>query len=212
MKCPKCGTLNDENAKFCVGCGSSLRPAGANNKVVYCTKCGQENSDTSFYCSKCGSKLPHSDKSSAPIKKSKQPYSKKQRVGNKKQQKSKSYRNLIFLVVAAAFTVFIVVRFTSKSNQSVNSNRPVNLNMPLNPNPIESKSNDPVMEQKVSQVTSSFFCSCGGCKEVPLETCTCQTAAAERKFIRSALGKGQTVNQVILAVNTTYGNMRPKKE
>lgn len=166
-----------------------------------CPACGQENPKDASYCSKCGSKLPHSAKS-------KSVHSKKRRVGNKAAQKAKSLRNLTVLVAAAAFTLFLVVRFTSTSNHSAQSNRPADLNQSVSSNPIENKSSDPIVEQKVSQVVSNFLCSCSGCNE-PLDKCDCETAITERNFIRSALESGQSVTQVILAVNKTYGNRKP---
>ncbi|AWR94138.1 zinc ribbon domain-containing protein [Acidianus brierleyi] len=50
IKCWKCGTENDEDAKFCSSCGASLQP-------VKCPKCGTINQPGSKFCSNCGSKL-----------------------------------------------------------------------------------------------------------------------------------------------------------
>jgi hypothetical protein len=75
---------------------------------------------------------------------------------------------------------------------------------------IEQRSNDPAIEAKVMEVASKFICSCGTCGEQPLDICTCNTAVQERQFIRGSLQGGQTVDQIIAAVNTTYGWMKPE--
>ncbi|MDD4532364.1 MAG: zinc-ribbon domain-containing protein [Bacilli bacterium] len=48
-RCPKCGELNDADAKFCDNCGASL--------VKVCPKCGTENDINARYCDNCGEKL-----------------------------------------------------------------------------------------------------------------------------------------------------------
>ena len=51
VKCPGCGTVNGENAKFCSGCGEKLI------KAVACPKCGAENSAGAKFCAQCGTSL-----------------------------------------------------------------------------------------------------------------------------------------------------------
>ena len=75
---------------------------------------------------------------------------------------------------------------------------------------IEAKSSDAKSEAKVLAIASKFICSCGTCGEKPLDTCTCSRAAEERQFIRNYLEAGQTPEQVIAAVNTTFGWMKPE--
>ncbi|MDR0856537.1 MAG: SPFH domain-containing protein [Clostridiales bacterium] len=48
-KCPKCGHLNEKNAKFCLDCGASLK--------VACPKCGASVKDGAKFCPECGEKL-----------------------------------------------------------------------------------------------------------------------------------------------------------
>lgn len=52
VKCPKCGAMNKEGAKFCFECGAKMQVA----KVV-CGKCGAENLETAKFCCECGAKL-----------------------------------------------------------------------------------------------------------------------------------------------------------
>lgn len=81
VNCPKCGTRNPSNAKFCSGCGAPLNqprirclnchgtnPSGAKfcshcganlapSKSSICPDCGRENAPGAKFCSGCGKKL-----------------------------------------------------------------------------------------------------------------------------------------------------------
>ncbi len=48
MPCQKCGTDNDDSARFCDECGSPL----ATTKL--CAKCGQANDADALFCDNCG--------------------------------------------------------------------------------------------------------------------------------------------------------------
>ena len=48
-KCPKCGKINDLNAKFCIDCGTKLF-----SEKRYCPECGKEVSDDAKFCMNCG--------------------------------------------------------------------------------------------------------------------------------------------------------------
>ncbi|EWG07954.1 MAG: hypothetical protein ASUL_02884 [Candidatus Aramenus sulfurataquae] len=50
VKCWKCGTENDEGAKFCYNCGASLQP-------IKCPSCGAINQPGAKFCYNCGAKL-----------------------------------------------------------------------------------------------------------------------------------------------------------
>lgn len=56
VTCPKCGALNDPDAKFCTSCGARL-VAPEKPKVVICPKCGAENPPNARFCTKCGAEL-----------------------------------------------------------------------------------------------------------------------------------------------------------
>lgn len=75
---------------------------------------------------------------------------------------------------------------------------------------IEQRSADPKIEATVKEVASQFVCSCGTCGEEPLDVCSCNTAVQERQFIRNAVQSGQTVDQIVTAVNSTFGWMKPE--
>ncbi len=49
--CPKCGTANPAEAKFCNSCGTKL------TGTVKCPKCGTENPAGAKFCSNCGAEL-----------------------------------------------------------------------------------------------------------------------------------------------------------
>ena len=49
--CPNCGTMLEENAKFCYNCGTKI----SDKKI--CPKCRSENSEESKFCSMCGTKF-----------------------------------------------------------------------------------------------------------------------------------------------------------
>ncbi|MFA6675898.1 MAG: SPFH domain-containing protein [Bacilli bacterium] len=50
VRCPKCGALNNETAKFCNQCGASLGPKA-------CPKCGHQVPAGSKFCPECGTKI-----------------------------------------------------------------------------------------------------------------------------------------------------------
>src|SRR4051794_1109684 len=70
--CPKCGSKNDDDAKFCGECGAALvvetktslssqsqqQPASVLNeptaKKMYCRNCGNEVLPNAFACTSCG--------------------------------------------------------------------------------------------------------------------------------------------------------------
>ena len=53
MNCPTCGSENEAEARFCIGCEVPLesRPA---DPAVYCTNCGSENLGEARFCIRCG--------------------------------------------------------------------------------------------------------------------------------------------------------------
>jgi membrane protease subunit (stomatin/prohibitin family) len=62
VRCPKCGTLNPENTKFCGNCGTELAApaapaAPAQQAGVACPKCGTQNAPGAKFCSNCGQGL-----------------------------------------------------------------------------------------------------------------------------------------------------------
>ena len=73
---------------------------------------------------------------------------------------------------------------------------------------VETKLQDPVEESKAMQIAQKFDCSCGTCGDLSLDTCTCPTAIKEREFIRKSVEEGTGSDQIIAAVNKTYGHKK----
>jgi membrane protease subunit (stomatin/prohibitin family) len=59
VRCPKCGALNPESAKFCASCGEDLSAGQAHPQAAgaSCPKCGTANAPGAKFCSNCGSQL-----------------------------------------------------------------------------------------------------------------------------------------------------------
>jgi uncharacterized membrane protein YvbJ len=53
LACPKCGTQNQQTARFCSNCGG---PVGA-VAAVPCPRCGKPVSAGSKFCNECGAKI-----------------------------------------------------------------------------------------------------------------------------------------------------------
>ena len=53
MFCEKCGSLNDNDAKFCKGCGVKLE----NERPTFCPKCGTKLDAYMNFCKNCGTKV-----------------------------------------------------------------------------------------------------------------------------------------------------------
>ncbi len=53
--CQKCGSINKDDAEFCVSCGNKLE------SNTYCVNCGKALSEGTVFCNSCGAKQPSSD-------------------------------------------------------------------------------------------------------------------------------------------------------
>ena len=66
-KCPKCGTANREDSRFCERCGTDLaeapkpEPAKSDSPLI-CPNCNTPNRSDDAYCKRCGSALPKRSK------------------------------------------------------------------------------------------------------------------------------------------------------
>lgn len=195
--CPECGSQSPLSGKFCLNCGTELPALRQGNHPNHkaCPDCGTKNEKTVNFCGNCGHKFVHKQ-ANVQVRK------KRRRSGKKQAKPARSsqsgYNHLIILLVLVGLTV---VYFMTKDNsgQAVSDFVP-----PFQPS-LEQVSDDPVLERRVLDVASNFACSCGTCDELPLESCTCETAQQERQFIRESLRKGQTTFEVIATVNSTYG-------
>lgn len=63
MFCKSCGCTLDENAKFCVKCGTAVDVAElAEAKKVFCKACGSELEDGMTFCCNCGAPVQDASK------------------------------------------------------------------------------------------------------------------------------------------------------
>lgn len=63
MFCKSCGCTLDENAKFCVKCGTAVDAAAlAEAKKVFCKACGSELEDGMTFCCNCGAPVQDASK------------------------------------------------------------------------------------------------------------------------------------------------------
>lgn len=53
IECPNCGTMLDENAKFCLECGNKIEI----KKPAFCSECGGVLAPGAKFCSGCGNKV-----------------------------------------------------------------------------------------------------------------------------------------------------------
>jgi class 3 adenylate cyclase/predicted ATPase len=57
VDCPKCGSANPDDRRYCVKCGAAV--------VLRCGGCGAENAPTSIFCGDCGATLSRPERSAA---------------------------------------------------------------------------------------------------------------------------------------------------
>jgi len=57
IPCPKCGTSNLSNARFCISCGEAIQPPQTATVSSRCTRCGKENRSDAKFCENCGRPL-----------------------------------------------------------------------------------------------------------------------------------------------------------
>ncbi len=197
MKCHECGTSNPDGALFCASCGVKLEKQPSLKPMIDCPICGVKNVANEKYCMACGAELRrhHGKHHGAHSHQSKR---------NKKREQRRGVRFKWTPATIAIVLIGGVVAFIGFMELVVKKEPPPP------PDFVEIKTNDPRLEAKVKDVASKFICSCGTCGEKPLETCTCNTAAEERQFIRNYLQAGQTPEQVITAVTNTYGWLKPE--
>lgn len=190
----ECGTENNHDAKFCSNCGEELHVTEPATKTASCFQCGFENDRSGRFCANCGAELKQGEPQQQARK-----HSQKQQLPKKKGRSvpSRLQWNPMFvglLLVILGGTLYYTMK--NSGGQQLTQRR-----LPL----VETGSNDPKVEEKVLAVASKFVCSCGTCGEQSLDVCACETAVEERQFIRNAVQTGQSEQQVIASVNSTYG-------
>ena len=186
--CTTCGNKNNVNAKFCSNCGSKM--ILPEEKKYICKSCGLENDPHVHYCASCGSKL--SRRSSDGDVNPENRKSQKERTPSSKISKRSLNPLIIGSLIVGIFIIYLFIDNNKQNTSSIQST-------------VEKKTKNIELENNVYEVASKFVCACTSCAEEPLESCSCQTAQEERQFIRQALQQGQSVDEVITAVNMNYG-------
>ncbi|MBI4535649.1 MAG: zinc ribbon domain-containing protein [Ignavibacteriae bacterium] len=194
MTCNECGTENKDGALFCANCGAKLDRATSERQGSRCPQCGFENPPEGRFCARCGGELKHRHHGLKQHHRQHAPQEHHKRKNERVDTKLKWHPGLVVLaLLGGAFALIAGVELFVKKE-------------PEPPLQIEETiSSDRKVETQLNEIASKFVCSCGSCGEQPLETCTCNTAIEERQFIRNYLQSGQTPEQIIRALNATYG-------
>ncbi len=195
--CSNCQAENEAKAKFCYNCGTRLPEQSGNQKV--CKNCGFENELTAKYCGSCGSSLSKKIHTAPTQQRTHRP----KKSSKKAPQSKPGSLNPLYVVLVAFGAVLIFLYIESKNSRTAEAPQQI---QPA----LEQKTNSVELENKVYAIAAKFVCSCGSCGEQPLESCTCPTAQQERQFIRENLLQDRSVADVITAVNTTYGWLKPE--
>jgi len=197
MICNECSTENKDDALYCANCGEKLEAPETAEHGKKCPECGFDNPAEGKFCARCGNELRRRHNRDRHRKQSHQEHQKKKE--RRVDTKLKWHPGLVAFVLLVGVFIFIggMELFVKKQPA------------PL-PQIVEIRTSDANLEATAMEIASKFICSCGTCGEKPLDTCTCNRAVEERQFIRSYLEQGQKPEQVIVALNNTYGWVKPE--
>lgn len=198
MTCKECGVENKDDASFCANCGTRLEKPEAEHSRK-CPECGFGNPPVGRFCARCGFELRqhHNGHQYHNGKHVQQRHQKKK--DRRVDTRLKWHPGLVGIVLLGSVFAFIAgMELFVKKQPSPPSQL------------VETKSTDAKLEAMVIETASKFICSCGTCGEKPLDVCTCNRAVEERQFIRNYLEQGQKPEQVIFALNNTYGWIKPQ--
>ncbi|MFN3135536.1 MAG: zinc-ribbon domain-containing protein [Candidatus Kryptonium sp.] len=190
MKCKNCGEELYRGEKFCHNCGSKIEMV--NN---FCVNCGSKLETGDKFCSTCGHPVELAENIQEIDKPRKTKYRSAYGFQNDKVVKIIFTSVISFVVLVLLF--YFYTNYETKK-QRVSSSKVTSINVTSE------------IEAKVYEVASKFTCGCGQCGNLPLETCDCTYAIQQKNFIKERLLKGETVDDVIIVVNQTYGNIKPE--
>jgi ribosomal protein L40E len=194
MICNSCGIENPDAAQHCTHCGTMLREKEPKARGKACFSCGKENPFHSKSCAHCGINLRHHPPGSGGTHSQSR---RKMKYGRKADPLFRWHPATIGLVLLGGALAITLGLQLIRNSQLPPAQSPV----------VETKSADPKLEANVIAVAGKFICSCGSCGDKPLDICACGRAVEERQFIRSSLQAGQSIAQVIAALNNAYGWM-----
>lgn len=214
MKCHQCGFENSKTSKFCRNCGT---PLGGS---LRCAQCATDNPGDSIFCMECGERLPMNRKAVKGTQRKCRNCGHFNELdalfcvvcgeeishGPKKSIKRQSEEPssitialvIVFVLITAFFAKKVITIFQREEPSRVSSSYvPPRISM------------SGVDESDVIAVARNFKCACGGCGELPLETCECDMpkgSVEEKNFIREKLAEGLTVEQIIELLDKKYGH------
>ncbi len=214
MKCHQCGLESSKTSKFCRNCGT---PLGA---CIRCAQCATDNPGDSIFCMKCGERLPVNRKAVKGTQRKcrncdrfneldalfcvvcGEEISQRPKKSIKRKSEGPSSITIALVIVVVLITAF----FAKKVKTIFQREEPSRVSSSYVPPRISTSGVD---EADVIAVARNFKCACGGCGELPLETCECDMpkgSVEEKKFIREKLAGGLTVEQVIELLDEKYGH------
>lgn len=196
MICHACGMDNVAGADRCSHCGMALRKGESGSGGKACYSCGFTNPTGGRFCAHCGVDLKHHRASGGHHRPTLQTQSKQKRRHIPLFRRHPAVIGLVLLGVG--LFIAVALQFARDSRTPASRARV-----------IETRSRDPKLEAGVLSIAAKFICSCGSCGAKPLDICACERAIEERQFIRNALQVGRAENEIIAAVNATYGWMKP---
>jgi len=170
-----------------------------------CQKCGNQNDADAKYCEQCGNYLLDNSNKSYNGKKR----NKRKESGNIEAANSKSIKPIwtailslksVWIFTTVFLFALILVGIYSTTNNRFNQD---------NDRFIDKRSDNPVIEAKVFEIASNFVCGCGSCNEESLDICKCNYAVDERQFIREYLEQNKNTADIITAMITKYGGLKP---
>lgn len=209
MRCNKCGIDNSAENKFCINCGAELENQIRIDKSI-CPSCGVQNLPSNNFCISCGEPLVDEKPGYDRIALTQTDDHKKKNTNTKnntipQSQKSKrelanktlGMRPLLIAIGVIAVSLLAVVALNSLFKKDVDSQYP-----------LETKSDNPLVEAEVYNIASKFVCSCGTCNEESLEVCKCGRAIEERQFIRDYVERNQKKGNTVYALASKYGFLK----
>ncbi|MCB0752731.1 MAG: zinc-ribbon domain-containing protein, partial [Ignavibacteriae bacterium] len=171
---------------------------------MICNKCNSQNKENANFCEECGSPLTI-QASSRRVKRNPLRPHKTTKIKNTKPNLTilnylMSHKQ-IWVFVSIFLTIFIVlvaINFNNSNNSNNNRGRFLDI-----------ASKNPIIEAKVFEIAANFVCGCGSCNEESLEICKCSYAVEERQFIRDYLEQNRNSTEIITAMTSKYGGLKP---
>lgn len=156
---------------------------------MYCAQCGRKASPDQNYCKQCGAGLAKQHKG----KQSGSP-GKGRRTGSPRRASSPQTSTVLLIglaiVIGASFVSYIVVNDGTKQRE-------------------------PAAQFSASaiEVASKFYCPCGSCPDLSLDSCGCTNprgGIAKMREIESEIAKGKSSLQVIKEFQKKYKSIKPE--